>query len=797
MTTFRLKAQKQGEGSITGNILENGSSKPIPGATIALIPLTGPSTGQSMATTAEGTFSFSRVPYGTYRLRISAIGFTPLSIDSIYIRSDRPEFNFDDIKLNPKSSDMDAVVVYAEKPLVQSRGGNITFNAAESPMTAGASASEVLRNVPLVSTDANGNLTVRGKTPKVLIDEKPINLDARQLQDLLDALPGSMIEKIEVLTNPPPEYANEEGGVLSITTRKGRIGIGGRVSIYGGTRGEAGANTNISYRQRNLSLNASISEGYTRTRGNSWSTRENIYPDSTNHLHTDNSYTNNNTRPNARVSLDYDLDKRNSLSGVFQVNRNNFSNNALTDYASLSAQQRPYGISDRTTTSKGNNTNPNANLGFRHKGRLPEEVLEFTTSGNLSANLSDRSFYQQYLNPDGSPANHDSTQRQHNDSHTKGYDIRGSYDRPLDAGGKTLLSLGGSYIYSNSRVKITTSALDQASGSYIPNAALSSDLNFVQARTNMRVSLRRTLAKGLVATAGTVLTKTLVRFDLYNTSKTTTDTYWNWLPFGNISKTWDDQWSLTLVYRRVVRKPDLDEMNPSIDYSDPYNIKTGNPQLRPALGHEFDLYVNKSTAKYYFNYNLGCNILNDIYAQIATLQPDGVTWTTWQNISRRTEYNMGTWSGYTFTHALRANIGATYTYTRYGLYDRTVNKYQDNGSFSANVNMSYTPSRVWSFSASSQFNRYGSPQGVSSSTVNMNLAIQHKFFQRHLIATLNVADPFIQQEYTSHTHASNFNIDAWSASRTRNYRLTLSYDWNRTIEKGRKQLLKAAHKNDL
>lgn len=797
MTTFRLKAQKQGEGSITGNILENGSAKPIPGATVAIIPLTSPSTGQSMATSAEGTFTFNRIPYGTYRLRISAVGFTALSIDSIYIRSDRPDFSFNDVKLNPKSSDMDAVVVYAEKPLVQSRNGNITFNAAESPMSAGASASEVLRNVPLVSTDANGNLTVRGKTPKVLIDEKPVNLDARQLQDLLDALPGNMIEKIEVLTNPPPEYANEEGGVLSITTRKGRIGIGGRVSIYGGTRGEAGANTNISYRQRNLSLNASISEGYTRSRGNGWSARENIYADSTNYLHADNSYTNNNTRPNARISLDYDLDKRNSLSSVFQINRNNFSNHALADYASLNAQQQPYNLSERTTTDKGNNTNPYASLGFRHKGRLPEEVLEITTSGNLSANLDDRSFYQQYRNPDGSPTDHDSTQRQHNLSHTKGYDFRSSYDRPLDAGGKTLLSVGGSYIYSSNRVEAIISALDKSTGGYPINDALSSDLNFVQARTNMRLSLRRTLAKGLVASAGTVLTRTLVRFDLYNTPKTTTDTYWNWLPFGNISKTWDDQWSLTLVYRRVVRKPGLDEMNPSIDYSDPYNIRTGNPRLRPALGHEFDLYVNKSTAKYYFNYSLGCNILDNIYAQITTLQPGGVTWTTWQNISNRTEYNMGTWSGYNFTRALRANIGANYIYTRYGAYDHTINKYQDNGSFSANVNMSYNPSRTWSFSASSQFNRYGSPQGVSSSTVNMNLAIQHKLFQRHLIITLNVADPFIQQEYTSHTHGPNFNVDAWSASHTRNYRLTLSYDWNRTIEKGRKQLLKAAHKNDL
>ena len=157
---------------------------------------------------------------------------------------------------------MQAAVVYAEKPLVQSKNGNITFNAAESPLSAGSSANELLKNVPLVSTDADGNLTVRGKQPKVLIDEKPVNLNARQLQDFLDALPGNMIERIEVMTNPPPQYANEEGGVINIVTRKGKIGIGGRFSVYGGTRGEAGAGFNGNYRDKRLAINLSGGAGY-------------------------------------------------------------------------------------------------------------------------------------------------------------------------------------------------------------------------------------------------------------------------------------------------------------------------------------------------------------------------------------------------------------------------------------------------------------------------------------------------------------------------------------------------------
>ena len=115
--------------------------------------------------------------------------------------------------------------------MIESKDGNITFNASESAFAAGSNASELLNNVPLVTKDPNGKILVRGKEPKILIDDKPVELNLQQLQDMLESLPGSSIEKIEVMTNPPPQYANEQGGVINIVTRKGRVGMGGRISF--------------------------------------------------------------------------------------------------------------------------------------------------------------------------------------------------------------------------------------------------------------------------------------------------------------------------------------------------------------------------------------------------------------------------------------------------------------------------------------------------------------------------------------------------------------------------------------
>ena len=215
---------------LTGNVLDE-SKKALEAATVLLVSIEDSRARKSVTTDKSGNFSFETIEFGYYRLTISYVGLQSLSIDSIYFRTERYDFNLGDITLKMRTSDnLEAIVVYAEKPLIQSKDGNITFNAGESATAASSNASELLTQVPLVGKDPDGKITVRGKEPKILIDDKPVELNLQQLQDLLESMPGSSIEKIEVMTNPPPQYANEQGGVINITTKKGRVGVNGRIS---------------------------------------------------------------------------------------------------------------------------------------------------------------------------------------------------------------------------------------------------------------------------------------------------------------------------------------------------------------------------------------------------------------------------------------------------------------------------------------------------------------------------------------------------------------------------------------
>jgi len=781
-------------GIITGNVLEEAGGKAVVAATVELLCPAEPGKGRSTTTNGNGEFTFSGLDMGVYQLRISSVGFNLLSIDSIRLRPERNDFSLNDLKLTAKTTEMAAAVVYAEKPLVQSKNGNITFNAAESPLSAGSSANELLKNVPLVSTDADGNLTVRGKQPKVLIDEKPVNLNARQLQDFLDALPGNMIEKIEVMTNPPPQYANEEGGVINIVTRKGKIGVGGRLSVYGGTRGEAGAGFNGNYRDKRLAINLSGGTGYNEFTGDGWSKRQNIYPDSTNFLNTTNNYTNRNTRPNGRLSVDYDLDKNDFINVVAQINTNDFRNRNFTEYTNIDHTGSIYQLSDRNKLSTGHNVNPNVSVTYRHKGDEPGEDFQVIASYDYSSNLIHRDFYQPYFYPDHTPTGIDSTQQQDNNSWIRGYNIRADYNKPL-IGQKTFLYLGSYYNYSGNLVDVSTRFLNKTDSSWVTSDLLSSHLRFTQTITDFKGSLRQVLGRGFSLTAGTALERTGVSFDLYSLKKDTANHYLNWLPFANFNKTWESQWSVTLVYRRTIRRPGIGELNPSVDYSDPYNIRFGNPGLQASTAHNFDFYLGKNSDKFYLNYGLSFNKVQDIFSQIQTLLPDGVTQTTYQNISHRTEYSTSTWAGYTFSRQLRMNLGASYNYNVYSDFDHHTNNYHDGGSLYSNFNLTYTPTRLWNITGSLLLNRYANPQGVSSSYVSMNMGIQRKFFDRRFIVTLNVTDPFVQQHNLTRTYGTQFNLESYGSTQSRNFRLTLSYDLHHVIDAGRNKLLRAGKQN--
>ena len=750
-------------GIIGGNLIDSASQKAIVGASVQL-SLLGSNKKITTVTGKDGEFSFTDISFGYYSLNISFVGFSSLRIDSIHVRAERSDFNLADIRLSTKSKELETVVVYAEKPLIESKDGNITFNASESAVAAGSNAGELLNNVPLVSKDPNGKIMVRGKEPKILIDDKPVELNLQQLQDLLESLPGSSIEKIEVMTNPPPQYANEQGGIINIVTRKGKVGIGGRLSISLGTRGEGSLNSTFNYRKNKFAINIIAGAGFNRFNGFGNSERKNMYADSSNYFLTQNDFLNKSIRPNLRVNIDYDISKTQILNFTATYNQNDFNNRNTTEYTNLNRFNTIYRLSERTIRSEGDNYNPALNLTYTKKGKKAGEQFRIIGGINFSLNKSDRLFYQQFFNPDHTPNGADSTQEQLNDSKNNGYHIRINYDKPL-VEKKTFLSVGAAYTSSNSHISVDASYLKKPEKVFMPLELLSNHFKFHQDVSNLRASLRQVLGEKFSITAGVTGEHTSINFDLIKEGKEVGNDYWNFLPFANINKIWKNDLNITLSYRKTIRRPGINELNPTIEFADPYNIRFGNYQLNPSLAHNLDLVIGKTKPKYFLNFGLGYNKVEDIFAQIRTLLSDGKTQITWENISHRKEYEISTWNGFTINKKLRVNLSASYTYNQYSDYDKVFRKYRDGGSFTTTVNGNYSIKDIWNFTGNFTSNRFANPQGSVNWNLSMNVGVQKKFFNKKFIVTLN------------------FIVNSSSTTQTRNYRLTLAYNFTKTAKK--------------
>jgi hypothetical protein len=776
-----LYSQGSSQGILAGNLLDE-KGKALEGASVEMVSLTDTLSRRSTLSTKNGDFLFTNIPFGYYKLRISFVGMQVKTIDSIFFRTERYDFNLADIVLKTKSTEnLDEVIIYAEKPLIQSKDGNITFNAAESALTAGSNASELLTQVPLVSKDADGKVTVRGKEPKILIDDKPVELNMQQLQDLLESLPGSSIEKIEVMTNPPPQYANEQGGVINIVTRKGKVGKSGRISVSGGTRGEVSVGASFNYRKQGLAI--AVNAGYSSNRyeGNGYSIRNNIYTDSSNFFNTINEHINKGKRPNFRVNIDYDINKNNLLNLVLNYNQNNFDNNTLTEFQNINRFDELWKLSRRTINSIGVNHNPNISLTYTLKGK-PGETLRLITSYNLSVNENDRDFYQQYFNPDFTPNGIDSVQRQENATKVNGYTVRVNYDKML-GNKKTFISVGGLYNRSNNHVLIDASFKKKPEGTMEKLPLLSNDFWFHQTVSNLRASVKQIIAENFSFTAGTTAERTDIWFELLKENRDVKNDYLTWLPFANINKTWKEKLSLTFAYRRSIRRPGIGELNPTIDFSDPYNIRFGNASLEASTAHNLDFIIGRTKQKYFLNLGFGYNIVEDVFSQVRTLLDEGKTQVTWENISGRKEYEVSTWNGITISKKLKANVSASYTYNAYSEFDKTVRKFRNGGSFTSTVGYNYTPTDIWGFTGSFNLNRFASPQGFARWNTSLNLGVQRKFFDKKLVITANAIDPFANQQRRIFTYGTNFNLESFSLTQTRNYRLTIAYNFNNQPKK--------------
>ncbi|MEO7265362.1 MAG: outer membrane beta-barrel protein [Ferruginibacter sp.] len=782
MLNFLLYAQESKPvGIISGNVLEADKEQPLLGASVSLANMNDSSQNQSTLTDKNGYFLFEDLPFGFYRILVSGIGYPSFRIDSINIRQERSDFNLNEIKLVKKSSNLETVIIYAEKPLFENKDGKITFNVSESALSNGSSATELLKQTPLVSVDADGKVQLKGKDVKILIDDKPVDLDARQLQDLLESMSGSMIEKIEVLTTPPPQYANERGGVINIVTKKGRVGFNARINISYGSRGEAGMSGSIMYKKNKFNLNFSPGISYNQYRGSSYSNRQNLYADSSNFLRTEGASTSENLRPNARFALDYELNKRNVFGMVITYNANDNEGDGNTQYRHINRYGDIYRNSLRNTLSDAESQNQAINFSFTHKGKNPAEQLKFFAGFYNNNNDNERTFYQQYLEPDGTITGNDSMQVQQTLIKNKTVSLRLNYEKPMSKKIFVYAGFTSNFIHTNN--DLSSMYRKKPDNIMVKNELLSNEFDFYQKVLAASASIRYLFSSNFFVNAGLQQEYANTYFDILNYSNHYRNEYYSTLPFANLTRKWDKGYNISLSYRRSIQRPGINNLNPSIDYSDPYNTRSGNPYLQPYYADNFDLGAGYWTKKYNINISGGYNALQAIYSVIRTLQPDGKTFITWENLSGRKEYEGSIWGGFTAIKKLKTNLSAAYTYNVYSLHDRTVNRYRNGGSLHSSANIQYQVNSLMNATGNFTYNRFANPQGLARNRLSMNLGLQQKFFKKNLTVSLSIIDPFGQQQNRNFVYGSNYILESFSTSNTRNFKIAVAYTFKKAPKK--------------
>ncbi|WP_157740958.1 outer membrane beta-barrel family protein [Mucilaginibacter xinganensis] len=589
---INLKAQQTTDGgTISGKLVDAATNQPLELATVSLVNKSDNHPVKSMQTDLNGSFSLTGIPDGRYLLRATYVSYLSFLKDSISITPANRTISLGNIKLRQGKGLLKEVVVTAQKSQIQLGIDKKSFNVEQSLVSQGGSATDLLANVPSVQVDVDGNLSLRGSSNvRVLINGKPSALTGGNIADILQSIPASSIETIEVITNPSSKYdAEGQSGIINIVLKKNvQKGFTGSASLSAGTQNTYNGNASIAYQNSKVNVYANYSYRKGTRVGDGFSNKTTI-ADSINQ--TQNQVQNQQftfTGQNIRGGIDINLDPKTTLG--FSTNVNIRDRDRLQTGSTLITQngilQQRIG---QNNASNGSGTNLDFNMDFSHKYKKKgEELTANVNYGTDKNNNFDNliSEYNDYITP-----SYLLTQ-QNNTTVGKGknWNIQADYTLPLTNG---KLEAGVRSTINNSDDNYVVDTLNNTSGGFDYNPFLSNRFiykeNINAAYTNYQHQFGNF---GLQV--GLRLEDAHIRTSLVDSVTVPhKQDYFRVYPSVFLSEKLSEDQTLQLSYSRRVSRPRDRQLSPFLDQSDRLNYQQGNPDLRPEDTHSFELsYIN-------------------------------------------------------------------------------------------------------------------------------------------------------------------------------------------------------------
>jgi len=763
---------------VKGQVVENNTGKDIPYVTVILKK---DSTNEKKAQVCDGSghFSFNVKTDGKYELVLSAIGYKEVHLPVNIINT---ETNLGQVQME-LGAELKTVTVTAQKPLVRTDIDKIIYSMESDPDSKTNSALEMFRKVPLITVDAEDNVSLNGqKNFKVLVNGKSSSMMANNLKDVLKSFPANTIKEVEVITNPPSKYDAEGiGGIINIITLKKNVnGFNGSITSGVDSRGSVNGSTYIAAKINKFGFSTRIYGGQYKY-PNSYNSSNSEYFNNSNSNH----YSNANGGGNYKGGYysfsgeaSYDIDSLNLISLSFwgyAGSSNNESYNE-TKYSSIDNQITRHYLN--TNTGKNGYATLSGNIDYQKLYKTPGK--SFTISYKLDNNPRTTENVTDVIGYNNTyPTYH---QQSSNDALGREQTFQTDFYNPLskmhemECGVKLILrqNTSNSETYRDYTLD-NNKANDLDYDQYILGAYAGYVFKLKKFSTKTGIRFERTWNDGV--------------------SKSSTNTYFtnrlfNIVPYITLSYQPKQGSTVKLSYTQRLSRPGIWYLNPYVNDVDSMNINYGNPSLKSQISHSFQLGYNMFMGKTSCSITSSASFTNNSIENISWINSNGATVATYQNIGKNQYYGLNGYASYRPTGKLELyfNGGA-----RYIKMEATNGYAISNKGFSYNGYLGGRWTFIKDFSLSVNGGLYSptiSLQGKSEYYYYTTFGISKYFLERKLSLNLSANQPFWDRmKYTSEKSDPTFYSRNEYSELARSFRFSITYNFGKmgeTVKKAKR-----------
>ncbi len=782
-------AQKSSEEMfISGVVVDSATLKPVEFANITLLD---PSTFKPMNGTVcdeFGKFELKKIAAGNYQVVISFVGYIPKKI-VITIVKNIHQFNLNTISLSPSVEMLHEVVVEGQKTLVEEKVDRTIYNAEQDATTKGGDASDVLKRVPMLTVDVDGNVALRGSTSvKVLINNKPSTISSSSVADALKQIPADMIKTVEVITSPSAKYdAEGSAGIINIILKKNTLdGVFFSSDATAGTRGSTlGMNGTYRKGKMGFSLGGFFRPTYnvvgdftnrqiTRINGDTLLNNQSA------HTHNDGllgTYT---------LGWDYDINKNNSVSASLrygQRNQNAYQDNLLTNtfrHDSLLNTTRR----NVKTTNVGDNMD--ASLTYTKKFEKKNRELNFL---GIFSRLNQTNGY--VINTvSGSDQSVLSRNKNNNTGYNQEMSFQVDYQEPIKE--NQLLELGGKATFRKVESDYVYYVAAGSSAPYtIDPSQKSQGFNYNQTVTAGYISYTLTV-NAYTLKAGGRYEYTSIQSHFNGEKDFNIPSYGVLVPSLNFSRKLANGKMIKISYNKRIVRPWLSALNPNLQASNSLNATQGNPNLKPEYANNYEIAYKTNIKNATLNISTYVRFnSNDI--QPARIVRNDTIIAVQQNLGSEGNYGLSIFASVPVTDLFTINGGADLMYR--------ILKNNSNDPFINATNQGFTPNfRLfgnynfmpgWSFQFFGIFQgRNYNLQGYRTNPINHSVSVRKELFDKKGVVSFGLEN-FATPSYQVRSQLNSAYLLQTTTNTLYNFivKASFSYKIGKITQPNKKQLI--------